>query len=165
MTGKSIIVPDYREVEGNVVFLAGPIQGAEDWHKVAREYLMKNGEISVASPRGDYSARKFDYNVQVDWESFYLNRAAEKGVVLFWLAKEKEHTCKRSYAQTTRFELAEWVTKHKFKKKINIALGIEPGFTGERYIRKRVGEDCPEIKICSALEETCNSALELLGVK
>ena len=152
----TIIVPDYKEVTGPLVFLAGPIQGAEDWQRAAIEELSKYPAINIASPRGDYSNRKFDYDIQVDWETHHLNQAARYGGILFWLAKEKEHICNRSFAQTTRFELAEWVTKYGQDKNIRLAIGIEPGFSGERYMRKRIGQDHPEIQIYSKLEDVCS---------
>ena len=159
MAGKILIAPDYESVAGKLIFLAGPIQGAEDWQKKAISLITDGNEsISIASPRGGYEYRKFDYDTQVNWETFYLNRAAQEGLILFWLAKEKEHSCDRSYAQTTRYELAEWLTKHQQNPDIKLAIGIEPGFTGERYIRKRIGEDCPELRIESTLEAVCKSA-------
>lgn len=119
--------------------------------------------LNIASPRGDYSNRKFDYNTQVDWESHYLNEAARTGAILFWLAKEKEHICDRAFAQTTRFELAEWVTKYGQDKNLRLSVGIEPGFSGERYLRRRIGQDHPEIKIYSTLDDVCREVAQKLS--
>ncbi len=163
MTAEVIIVPFHKEVSGPVIFLAGPIQGAPNWQANAVDYMKsRSSDIHIASPRGDYSAIKFNYDAQIDWETKYLNRASQEGVLLFWLAKEDKHDCNRAYAQTTRYELAEWITKHQYNKNIRLSVGIEPGFTGERYIRKRIGQDCPQINIHSSLEETCDNALLLL---
>jgi len=159
-----ITAPDYGEAEGALVFLAGPIQGAEDWQRIAIELISKgNPSLNIASPRGDYSRRQFDYNTQVDWETHYLNQAAKSGAILFWLAKEKEHMCKRAYAQTTRFELGEWLTKYRFDKNLKLSLGIEPGFSGEKYLRRRIGQDNPEIMICSTLEDVCEDVIRKLA--
>ena len=161
-----ITPPDHKEIKGQLIFLAGPIQGAEDWQKRAIELIsIGNPSLNIASPRGDYSKRKFDYDIQVDWETHYLNLAAGSGAILFWLAKEKEHISGRAYAQTTRFELAEWVTKYKFNKKLKLSIGIEPGFSGERYIRKRVGQDHPEIKIYSTLNDVCKEIIQKCSLK
>lgn len=152
--------PDYQDVEGALVFLAGPIQGAEDWHKTAIELILKqNPSINIASPRGDYSGREFDYNTQVDWETHYLNKASKTGAILFWLAKEKEHMCDRAFAQTTRFELAEWITKYGQERDLKLSIGIEPGFPGERYLRKRIGQNHPEIQIYSTLNDVCRDVV------
>ena len=156
-----IKAPDFKKVEGLLIFLAGPIQGAENWQEVAIGLILKgNFSLNIASPRGDYSKRKFDYNTQVDWETHYLNLAAKFGVILFWLAKEKEHICNRSYAQTTRFELAEWITKYNFDKKLRLSIGIESGFSGERYLIRRIKQDHPEIIISSTLDSVCRDAIQ-----
>jgi len=155
--------PDYHDVTGQLVFLAGPIQGAEDWQAKAIEFLTRgNHALNIASPRGDYSKRAFDYNTQVDWETHYLNLAAKTGAILFWLAREQEHMCDRAFAQTTRFELAEWATKSLINPDLRLSIGIEPGFTGERYIRRRLGQDHPSIVVYSTLEDVCRDVLQKL---
>ncbi len=158
MSGKLIIVPHEAEISGPLVFLAGPIQGAEDWHSQAIAQLRAlNPRLNIASPRGEYPPGTFDYGHQVDWETKHLRRAAENGVILFWLAKEKEHSCERAYAQTTRFELAEWKMHHE-RDGVRLVVGIEEGFSNERYIRRRLTQDCPRIPLCATLEETCAAA-------
>ncbi len=98
------------------------------------------------------------YNEQVDWETYYLRRAAKQGVVLFWLAKEFRHTCDRAYAQTTRFELGEWKVRHE-RDGTKLVVGIEQGFTNAKYIKRRLSQDCKDVPLCSTLEETCKSAI------
>jgi len=154
----------------NVIFLAGPIQGAPDWQEEAiniieTEYTkIKNPDYKIACPRrlsGIDKSKDFNYNLQVDWETFYLNQAAENGVILFWLAKKIEYDLKRDFSQTSRFELGEWVTKHQQNNNIQIVVGIEPGFSGEKYIRKRLKKDCPLIPIFDDLHKTCIKAIAL----
>lgn len=100
----------------------------------------------------------FSYDEQVKWESEYLRRAGENGVILFWLAKEHEKIEGRQYAQTTRHEIAEWMVKHQiFGSKI--VVGIEEGFVGDRYIRHRLATDCPDVKIHSNLSDLCSDAV------
>ena len=63
------------------IFLAGPIQGAEDWQKEAAETIEKVApDINIANPR---RPKKIDlsYRDQVEWESFYLERSAALGSV------------------------------------------------------------------------------------
>ena len=55
---------------------------------------------------------------------------------MFWLPNEVEHVDGRSYAQTTRFELGEHFGKNPEK----LVVGIEPGFTGEKYIRLKLSQ-------------------------
>jgi len=133
MKGKILQPPEYADLEGQLIFLAGPIQGSSDWHANAIEIISKiSPEVNIASPRryvgikyvkGDFTPEM--YNEQVDWETHYLNNAAKTGLVMFWLAKEFEHRCDRAYGQTSRFELGEWKVKHE-KDKVKLVIGIEP---------------------------------------
>ncbi|MBU1850262.1 MAG: nucleoside 2-deoxyribosyltransferase domain-containing protein, partial [Nanoarchaeota archaeon] len=150
-----------------LIFLAGPIQGAPKWHQKAMEYISKREpDIYIASPRRPIESHSKDfpkamYEEQVDWETFHLRKAGNNGVVMFWLAKEEEHLCERAYAQTTRFELAEWKMMHQAHKS-KLVIGIEEGFTNARYIRRRFSQDCPNVPIYSTLEETCAKAVEII---
>ncbi len=154
--------PDILEIEGSLIFLAGPIQGAKDWQKEAVKIIHGlDPSINIASPKRDYLDGEFVYEKQVDWETHNLRKAAQNGVILFWLAKEDKHNCGRAYAQTSRFELAEWKIKHE-RDGVKLVIGIEDGFTGARYIRRRFSQDCPDVAILNSLEETCKKAVELL---
>ena len=160
--GKLILPPNYTEVSGPVVFLAGPIQGAEDWQSKATELIRKiSPSLHIASPRKEYLDDEFVYEKQVDWETHYLRRAANNGVILFWLAKENKHNCERAYAQTSRFELAEWKVRSEGEG-IKLVIGIEDGFTGARYIRRRFSQDSPYVSILDSLSATCEKAADLL---
>lgn len=161
MSGQLITPPTYLEVSGPLIFLAGPIQGAPLWQTEAINLIQSLApEIHIANPRREYLPGEFEYSVQVDWESHYLRRAAANGVILFWLAREAEHRCDRSYAQTTRFELAEWKVRHE-RDGVRLVVGIDEGFTGARYIRHRFGQDCPAVPITSTLAEACRAAVGL----
>jgi hypothetical protein len=174
-----ITAPARIDIEGPLVFVAGPIiRGPDAWHDRAVA-LLAAGQVHVANPCRDVAAsallwnrrednlanpdRDFpeaDYNAQVDWETHYLRRAATNGAVLFWLAREREHSCERPHGQTTRFELAEWKERHA-RDGVNLVVGIEDGFTGARYVRRRFAQDCPRVRLCDSLEETCRVAVEL----
>src|SRR5262245_33721694 len=109
-----ITPPGYPNLAGPLVFLAGPIQGAPDWQSQAVSALAGLAPgLHVANPRRVYLPGQFEFDPQVDWETHHLRRAAADGVILFWAAKEVEHDCARAYAQTTRFELAEWKVRHE----------------------------------------------------
>lgn len=155
--------PEYPVIEGPLVFLAGPIQGAPDWQAEAARLLGALAPaLHVASPRRKYLPGEFDYAAQVDWETHHLRRAAAGGVILFWLAREVVPAPGRAYAQTTRFELAEWKVRHE-RDGARLAVGVEAGFTGERYVRRRFAQDCPGVELCGSLEETCRRAAALAG--
>jgi hypothetical protein len=158
-----ILPPHYPDPSGPVVFLAGPIQGAPLWQVEAAKLLHElMPELHVANPRRVSKDELVGYDEQVDWETHHLRRAAATGVILFWLAKEETHTCERAYAQTTRFELAEWKVRHE-RDGVRLVVGIEDGFTGAKYIRRRFGQDCPGVPVCGSLREACEAAVRLVG--
>ena len=178
-----VIYPSEKvQKEDIIIFLAGPIQGARNWQKEASEIIEKLAKennildkITIASPRWEHLSNKVDYETQVDWETEYLNKASKTGVILFWLEKEQEHYCDRAYAQTTRFELAEWkayaqttrfeLAEWKVKHQLleaKIVLGIDEKFTNRRYITRRFSQDCPDVNICMSLEDTCKEAIDVV---
>jgi hypothetical protein len=155
--------PEILKITGNIVFLAGPIQGALDWQKEAVAIFDKlEAKITIANPRREYLDGEFVYEKQVDWETANLRAASEQGVILFWLAAEHTHNCDRAYAQTTRFELAEWKIRHE-RDGVKVVIGIDKGFSNGRYIRRRISQDCPDIRIQDSLEDTCKEAIRLLA--
>lgn len=165
MSGELIFPPVYKFVSGPLIFLAGPIQGAPDWQSEAIRLVKAMApDIHVASPRRKYLDREFVYEAQVDWETSYLRRAAQDGAILFWLAKEAEHRCDRAYAQTTRFELAEWKMRHE-RDGTKLVVGIEDGFTNARYMRRRLSQDCPRVPIYDNLEFACGGAVRMARKK
>ena len=165
MSGKFITPPNHTELEGPLIFLAGPIQGANNWHEEAVKIIQKHApEINIASPRRNMNIEHKDfatemYKEQVDWETKHLRRAGKEGAVIFWLGKESKHICRRAYAQTSRFELGEWKARHEFKGS-KLVVGIEEGFSNGKYIKLRLSQDCPKVPICNSLEETCLKAIE-----
>lgn len=158
-----LLPPKIVEVEGRVLFLGGPIQNTWDWQTEAIDRIHTlDSDIIIASPRRDYLDETFVYDDQVDWESYFLRRAAKLGGIMFWLAKQTTANAGRSYAQTTRFELAEWKTHHQHYA-TNLVVGIEEGFSGARYIKRRLSQDCPHVPILDSLVETCAVSVELFS--
>lgn len=167
-----ILPPEYVEnINGPLIFLAGPIRGTHDWQRKASAYIVdKETAITIANPRRPamevYRERHFPrdwFEEQVDWETVHLKQASQWGAILFRLARETDHGCDRPFAQTTRYELGEWkgrLEKGGLFHRV-VALGIEDGFSGRSYIERRLGQDCPSLKIYGTLEETCDQALRL----
>lgn len=155
--------PTIVPISTPLIFLNGPIQSTGDWQANAVTYISRlaEGPLNIANPRRDYLDNEFDYNAQVDWETEYRRRAGEAGVNLFWLAAQSQNHPGRAYAQTTRAELFESKERH-LHSGIKMVIGIESGFSGERYIRRRFGQDCPDVLILDDLEATCRAALNLL---
>lgn len=148
-----------------VVFLAGPIQGADNWQataiKMLKTKLGETNSVVVANPRSTVPPSHWDDSI-IDWETKYLNLASRTGVILFWMAPETKHYCDRSYAQTTRFEFAEWLTKAQYNKSIQLAVGIDPGYTGQHYIKHRMGDMEKMFHIFSSLESTIEEVYKLI---
>jgi len=117
--------------------------------------------LVIASPRRDYAPGEFVYERQVDWETHHLRRAGRLGLVMFWLASQTEETPGRAYAQTSRLELGEMKVRHETKAE-RLVVGIEEGFGNERYIWRRMSQDCPHVPILNNLEDTCEATLDLL---
>lgn len=156
--------PEIVDVEGCIIFLAGPIQGAPDWQSEAIKIIHElDSGIVIASPRKDYQEGTFVYEKQVDWETHYLNRSAKFGAIMFWLAVQTEATPGRDYAQTSRFELGEWKREHQHSG-IKLILGIEKGFGNASYIRRRFGQDCPDVPLLDTLRSTCEKSVESIKV-
>jgi hypothetical protein len=153
--------PEIVEIDGPLIFLAGPIQGALDWQSQAASLIHDlDPNITVASPRKQYPEGRFVYEKQVDWETHFLRRAGRSGVIAFWLAAQAIETPGRSYAQTTRFELAEWKMRHEYEG-AKLAIGIDEGFGNARYIRRRFTQDAPDVPITDSLEGLVRSAIDL----
>lgn len=146
-----VIRPLDHVKEGKVIFLAGPIQSAPEWHLDAIK-LLKDNDIVIACPKVSTYPVDWSWDKQYDWETKYLKMASENGVILFNLTNAIENNPNRSYAQTTRFELAEWYSKKLHNSNINIVVAIEEGFHGSRYIKKKCEDFIP---VFNSLEEAC----------
>lgn len=165
MSALTLVAPQRAEADGPFIFLAGPIQGADDWQSEAIELIHGMSDaVHVASPRrsgtraGEFTEEM--YHEQVDWEHDFLSRTMEHGVVLFWLAREAEHDCDRAYAQTTRFELGEAATLHRVLG-ANVVVGFEEGFTNARYLRRTIAKKMPDIPQFDSLDATCRAAVDM----
>lgn len=127
------------------VFLAGPIQGAPEWQDTVPQDL----DVVYLNPRREKDPN-FDYTEQIKWETEALRIA---DLILFWIPKEASEIPGRSYAQTSRHELAEWLTMREKP----LIVGIHEQFPGRRYIEARYLE---QIKLRSTFEEVCNDLRE-----
>ena len=153
--------PEVVETNEPVIFLAGPIQGAPDLQTKAAKLIHDiDPTIIVTSPRKDYPEGTFVYEKQVDWEIYFLRTAGRSGVIAFWLAAQTTETPGRSYAQTTRFELAEWKMRHEYEG-AKLTIGVEEGFGNARYIHRRLSQDAPGVKIVDSLEKMTKNAVTL----
>lgn len=175
--------PDLETIGNNdiVIFLAGPIQGAVEWHKECFELIKKEYEtlfnsynhirwnpvfpnLFVASPKREIIDDKFDYKEQVLWETHHLRLAGKQGVILFWFANEKEQIIENgkinSFGKTSRFEFGEWKTRHDTSS-IKVVLGLDTDWKDEKYFKVRIEQDGSDIPICYNLENTVKETVKL----
>ena len=142
--------PGEIEVEGPLIYLAGPISDAANWQSKAVRYLRKiDDTIHVAHPRGSRPYHT-DINIQYKWEQRYLNYASKQGVILFWLANPQS-PAGPGYALRTLFCLGEWLARPD----VDVVVGIEPDFPGEIYVRRRISEDFSRVPVCRDLRRAC----------
>jgi len=158
--------PDYIPLQGPLLFIAGPIQGASFWQDEAIALIQQEKpELHIACPRRQtvFQAKDFTdemHAIQVDWETYHLRRAAQEGSILFWLANEKEVVPGRSYAQTSRLELGNWMECAR-RKEVSLVIGIEDGFSNARYIKRRLSQDAPWVPVVDNLKIACQEAARL----
>lgn len=157
------------DTDSHTIFLAGPILGSWDWQEAANEYLTELSlndttdiHINVCNPRRPEfkSITDFDdamFYGQVDWEHVHLNLAKNNGVTLFWLANKTVIIPNRNYCLTTLFELGEaiGISEHQTN---NLVVGIEPGFTNEKYLKYTIELKSPDSIVLDDLKETCMAA-------
>lgn len=114
------------------VFLGGPIQGTTDWRKSMPDIP----GITWINPRRENIGPDFDWNAQVEWETLGLRIS---DLVLFWIPPMTEADPSRDYAQTTRMEFMENLSRGK-----RIVLGISPGIHAKRYMEYKYGKSAHE---------------------
>lgn len=146
-------------LDKKLVFLAGPIKGAECWQDKAIADLA-DMDIYIANPRRD-GGEGFDYDKQVEWETYYLRRA---DVIMFWIPPEAEKVDGRSYAQTSRFELGEWLGRTDFNHCADkaVVVGIDNAFPGKSYVVKRC-QNSP-CQVFDSYDETLAEVRRRIGV-
>jgi hypothetical protein len=105
---------------GPVLFLAAPYRGPR-WQSEAFDLIQKlDPGMIVASPRRFHSVRHARYKAtgslnsfhcQRAWERHYMDLAALRGCVLFWLAAPAESVEGLPYGATTRYALGLWSSR------------------------------------------------------
>ena len=160
-----------------LIFLAGPIQGAPDWQATAIGWLQKHHPLlHIASPRSlmwetslfpEERERLFD--IQQEWEHDYIDYALDRGVVLFWLAKEAVHHCDRAYAQTSRFELGFALGNALVRQRagfkrlapVRVAVGADKDFSNRNYLTKTMSKRFG-LPMHATLEDTLEAAVDIV---
>lgn len=159
---RRVITPlHYGPVDGPLVFLAGPIDGAPNWQAEALGRLAELApELAVANPRREFAPGEELASEQIDWETGYLRRAGEQGAILFWMAAEIKRVPWRAYAQIARAQLFEAKARHELAG-VHLVLGIEENFAGGSYIRRRFETESVGVPIFRTLAECCEAVVHV----
>ena len=160
-----------EKIKGTLVYLIGPIPGAEDWHKLAVAYLKHMAEeqkieLTVACPQRLLQKRENftldEKKKQMSWDIFFRNKAISDGLVLIWLPGETKHICDHPYGQNSRFELGLICGLSRLLP-LKFSVGMENNFPGAINIEEELrGMD---IKIHNTLKETCEAVINLVKTK
>ena len=169
---QNIIMPKTRikELQTPLIFLAGPIRGAPNWHDDAIEIILSSAKnITVASPsralkeslRGHLLNGDESFHGQRAWERYYLDIASRNGTIMFWLPGEENHNCEKAYGAMTRIELGQWMTNYKHDKSLRIVMGSDGKFSELDTIKFDLSLDAPDKRILGSLEATCLEAIRM----
>lgn len=177
---KILIPKDYYEIEPEdcpLFYLAGPVRGADDWQKTCVELLEKHlgRNFCVAIPYYHKDNKNFPlvekaevgkkglFERQLDWERHYMEQAAHRGCLLFWLPEESKTNPRKEgpYAADTRGEVARWSVELRHAPLLSIAFGGEAGFYGIDQIKRNLNADQGYTHdFGSSLEETVAFAVD-----
>ena len=163
---------------GPLFFLAGPIQGGDDWQRNCYEEIRKHlPHAYVAIPYYDNSEMSFPlmsqaiegtdadgrFEHQLDWERHYLALAAKQGCIIFWLPEESKLKPRTSgaYATDTRGEIGRWSVELKYNPQYRIVIGAEPKFPSLSEIHRNfIADQGFDFQFHSTLTETVAAALK-----
>jgi hypothetical protein len=169
---KLILPKNYVEVDAPLIFLAGPIKGAPEWHDETMNFISEKApELTSACPymrepkenlkqyvvNGDWS--RFTRNRM--WERHYLDIASKKGAIMFWLPGEVNHKCEKSYGSMTRLEFGECLSDYRNDNSHSFCVGSDGKFSDLQQLLYDMSLDAPDKKMFFSLEETCDEAIKL----
>lgn len=162
---------DYPDPQSLIFFLAGPVLGGGDWqYSMCRLLQERITSFYVAVPcrypRGhplrrhearDGMACVGDFERQLDWERHYLNLAAVRGSIIFWLGCESATNPRADgnpYGRDTYGELGEWRGRLMHNRALNVVFGADPRFPGLDVIRRNFNQALGGyVHFCPSMEE------------
>ncbi|HXK38394.1 MAG TPA: hypothetical protein VJ579_04995 [Candidatus Paceibacterota bacterium] len=163
---------------GPFFFLAGPVRGGDDWQQkfctILRGYIphftaalpCRYPEDHPLLPHSIYG-HMGEFEHQQYWERHYIEIAAEKGCLVFWLpeeSKERPRGNGEPYALETYGEIAEWRGHLMHNPKLRIVIGAEAGFPGLKQITRNYCRGTnSNFPIYGTMEETVCAALLKAG--
>ena len=139
---------------GPLFYLAGPIQGGDDWQATCSKEIRKHiSSFYTAIPcryGKDHALTPFVmggeagyFTRQLFWESYYMDQAATLGCLIFWLPRESRTHPRidgNPYAMDTRRELDEWRGWMANDERLRVVIGADSGFPGLDEIRRNFSE-------------------------
>jgi hypothetical protein len=162
---------DFHRVSGSpVIFLAGPIHGAPRWQEAAFRMIAERApDVLVASPRRMRSPELYRYRLtpgverfhrQRAWERHYMEMAATRGAILFWLPGALHTTEEMVYGATTRYELGLWTARAHADSSLGLEIGSDGEFPTIHTIAYDLEMELPERKLHATLGQTIDAAVE-----
>jgi hypothetical protein len=173
-----IILPNIlTEVDwqyGPLFFLAGPVQGGDDWQAKCCDEIVKRLPKFYAAIPCRYPSyhrlrvftvdgEKNQFDRQTHWERFHLKIAALTGCLIFWLPCESKTNPRQGngpYARDTYGELGEWRGHLMHDPALRIVVGAEQDFPGLDKIKYDFcAATSSNFPIYGTLEETVAAAV------
>lgn len=156
---------------GPVIFLAGPISGAPMWQREAFDLIASRcPDAVVVSPRRFHSVEHYRYRPtdsltgfhrQRAWERHYMDMAAVRGCVLFWLPAPASPLDGLVYGATTRYELGLWTARCHADPSLGLVVGTDGGFPTVHTIAYDLECELDGYQLETTLEGTVEAAVTL----
>ena len=162
---------------GPVFFFAGPVKGGDDWQAKAcdcmRVYLSEFYAVLPCRYPKQHPLRQYEvvdkedhFERQALWERHYLELAARRGCIIFWLPCESKIDSRDDagpYARDTYGELGEWRGRMMVDDKLKVVVGAEEDFPGLRTIKCNFDAALGgNFTIYSSMEDTVKAALAMI---
>lgn len=178
-----IVIPNRfcynHENSGPDLFLAGPVQGGDDWQAKCCEEILKHipnfraiipYRLPTDHPLLPYVLKEDTprFDCQLAWERYYLGMASQKGCIIFWLPCESKVNPRvhGPYARDTYGELGEWRGRLMNNPNLRVVVGGESGFHGLDVIRRNfsmaIGSD---FLVHPTLADTVIAAMNVSSVQ
>lgn len=162
---------------GPLFYLAGPVDGCDDWrtkccerirNRIPNFYAVLPGVSEEGHPLNSFlmeGENRYFYS-QIPWEDHYKDIASKTGCIIFWLPKDSKNNPAVGadpYAMTIRDQVGEWRGRFVYNRKIQMVVGIEPGFPGQCDIEDRFNFATRSyFPVYSTLAETVTAAASLV---
>lgn len=174
--GKIISIGQKAAVGKPLIFISGPVRGADLWkEEFSRIMARRTKEHDVSY--SDFSSKERvhgDFRSVLDWGFHHMDQALETGGVLFWFSKRtvripandsRHHD--HEYAGNDMFDLCaclDYGRAAKGKKKPIIVIGYDHEYHRKTSLVDRVGLRYPKAHLLEGtLRDTYNKMAELLG--